>query len=96
MVALRTTRHDHRAMDRDGRRFRRHWHHRRLRRADGEVLTWLVVDPPGRHPFIADFRSDSGGVYEDDGYRCLPSTVIPTPPSRGRAARGSSSTDGTP
>ena len=45
------------------------WH---LEVADGDVLTWLVVDRPHRDPSIADFRSDRrGGVHEDDGYRLL-------------------------
>ena len=55
-----------------GHGFKRHWHHRRLELANRDVLTWLVVDRPGRGPFIAYFRGDRrGGVHEDNGYRLL-------------------------
>ena len=64
-------------------RFLEHWHHRNLELADGDMLTWLVVDRPGRDPFIAYFRGDCrGGIHEDDGYRLLaehghPDAAIP-------------------
>jgi hypothetical protein len=53
-------------------RFKRHWHHRSLELADGDALTWLVVDRSDRDPFIAYFRNGCpGGVHEDDRYRLL-------------------------
>ena len=79
----RLARSDPCGLGRGGHDFKRHWYHRHLQLADGDVLTWLVVDRPGRDPFIAYFRSDRrGSVHEDDGYRLLaehghPDAAIP-------------------
>jgi hypothetical protein len=70
-------------MGRAGHHFRHRWHHRHLELVDGDTLTWLVVDRPGRRPFIAYFRGDRrGGVHDDDGHRLLvehghPDALIP-------------------
>ena len=49
-------------MGRGGRGFRQHWHDRHLELPDGDVLRWLVIDDPGREPWVAYYRSDRRGA----------------------------------
>ena len=59
-------------MGRGGRGFRQHWHDRQLDLPDGDVLRWLVIDRPGREPWVVYYRSDRrGGLHWSEGVELL-------------------------
>jgi len=65
-------------MGRRGHGFRQHWHHRSLDLPDGDVLRWLVIDDPGRAPWVAYYRSDRrGGLHWSKGLAILRATGHP-------------------